>query len=166
MNMDKILDIAIEKDASDVHLISGNKPMLRISRELVAIEEMDVLTADDMNEMYDYLVRGNVDKDEVFKKEKKLDSSYEFEGTRIRVNISMSNELPILVLRLIKSNLPKYEDLGVPDIVRRMMSQPQGLILVTGKTNSGKTADNGKGISIGYTEKDEAYQYQVLRLYK
>ena len=34
------------------------------------------------------------------------------------------------------------------------------------KTNSGKTANNGKGISIGYTEKDEAYQYQVLRLYK
>lgn len=34
------------------------------------------------------------------------------------------------------------------------------------KTNSGKTANNGKGISIGYTENDEAYQYQVLRLYK
>ena len=34
------------------------------------------------------------------------------------------------------------------------------------KTNSGKTANNVKGISIGYTEKDEAYQYQVLRLYK
>ena len=34
------------------------------------------------------------------------------------------------------------------------------------KANSGKTANNGKGISIGYTEKDEAYQYQVLRLYK
>ena len=34
------------------------------------------------------------------------------------------------------------------------------------KTNFGKTANNGKGISIGYTENDEAYQYQVLRLYK
>ena len=38
MNMDKILDIAIEKEASDVHLIEGNKPMLRISRELIPIE--------------------------------------------------------------------------------------------------------------------------------
>ena len=36
--MDKILDIAIEKDASDVHLIAGNKPILRISRELTPIE--------------------------------------------------------------------------------------------------------------------------------
>lgn len=139
VDIDKILRIAIEKDASDIHLIAGIKPYLRIRRDLVEIDGFEDLTEEDMFEIYDYFVRGNVDKDEVFKKEKKLDSSYEFEGTRIRVNISMSNELPILVLRLIKSNLPKYEDLGVPDIVRRMMSQPQGLILVTGKTNSGKT---------------------------
>ena len=139
VDIDKILRIAIEKDASDIHLIAGIKPYLRIRRDLVDIDGFEDLTEEDMFEIYDYFVRGNVDKDEVFKKEKKLDSSYEFEGTRIRVNISMSNELPILVLRLIKSNLPKYEDLGVPDIVRRMMSQPQGLILVTGKTNSGKT---------------------------
>ena len=51
----------------------------------------------------------------------------------------MADEIPTVVLRLIKNELPKYEDLGVPDIVRRMMNQTQGLILVTGKTNSGKT---------------------------
>lgn len=139
VDIDKILRIAIEKDASDIHLIYGIKPYLRIRRDLVEIDEFEVLTDEDMFEIYDYFVRGNVDKDEVFKKEKKLDSSYEFEKTRIRVNISMSDELPTVVLRLIKSTLPKYEDLGVPDIVRRMMKQPQGLILVTGKTNSGKT---------------------------
>ena len=66
INMDRILDIAIQKDASDIHLIAENKPMLRITRELVPIDDMDVLTVDDMNQMYDYLVRGNVDKDEVF----------------------------------------------------------------------------------------------------
>ncbi len=139
VDIDKILKIAIEKDASDIHLIGGIKPYLRIRRDLVDIEEFEVLTDEDMFEIYDYFVRGNVDKDGVFKEEKKLDSSYEFEGTRIRVNISMSDDLPTVVLRLIKSTLPRYEDLGVPDIVRRMMSQPQGLILVTGKTNSGKT---------------------------
>ena len=72
INMDKILDTAIEKGASDVHLIESNKPILRIARELIPIEEMDVLTPEDMNEIYDYLVRGNVDKDEVFKKTRKL----------------------------------------------------------------------------------------------
>ena len=139
MNMNKILDIAIEKDASDVHLICENKPMLRIARDLVAIEEMDVLTPDDMNEIYDYLVRGNLDKDEVFNKTRKLDTSYEYKGIRLRVNISLSDDIPLCTLRLIKNELPTYESLGVPDIVRRMTRQPQGLILVTGKTNSGKT---------------------------
>lgn len=139
MNMDKILDIAIEKDASDVHLIAGNKPMLRISRELKPIEEMDVLTPEDMNEMYDYLVRGNVDKDEVFNTTRKLDTSYEHNGIRLRVNISLSDDIPLCTLRLIKNTLPPYESLGLPDIIRRMTYQPQGLILVTGKTNSGKS---------------------------
>ena len=66
INMDKVLDEAIEKDASDVHLICGNKPILRISRQLKPIEDMEVLTPDDMSEIYDYLVMGNLDKDKVF----------------------------------------------------------------------------------------------------
>lgn len=139
INMDKVIKIAQEKDASDVHLVYGLKPMLRITRELIPIEEIDELTAEDLSEIYDYFVRGNLDKDEVFKKTKKLDSSYEIDDIRLRVNISYSDEMPTFTLRLIKSELPKYEDLGVPDIVRRMTSQPQGLILVTGKTNSGKS---------------------------
>lgn len=139
MNMDKILDIAIEKDASDIHLISGNKPILRISRELVSVEEMEVLTPDDMNEMYDYLVRGNMDKDEVFTTTRRLDTSYEYKGIRLRVNISLADDIPLCTLRIIKNTLPAYETLGLPDIIRRMTYQQQGLILVTGKTNSGKS---------------------------
>ena len=139
MNMDKILDLAIEKDASDVHLICENKPILRISRELIRIEEMDVLTPEDMSDIYDYLVRGNLDKNETFNETRKLDTSYEYKGIRLRVNISLSDDIPLCTLRLIKNELPSYESLGVPDIVRRMTYQPQGLILVTGKTNSGKT---------------------------
>lgn len=139
VNMDKILELVIEKDASDVHLICGNKPILRIARELIPIDEMDVLTPDDMNEIYDYLVMGNLDKDTVFRDTRKLDTSYEFKNVRFRVNISNSFDIPVYTLRLIKNELPTFEELGVPDIVRRMMYQPQGLILVTGKTNSGKT---------------------------
>lgn len=137
--MDKILDEAIKLDASDVHLICTNRPMLRIARELVPIEWAEELTEDDMNTIYDYLVRGNLEKDEVFNTTRKLDTSYEYKGIRLRVNISSSDNIPLCTLRLIKNELPPYESLGVPDIVRRMTYQPQGLILVTGKTNSGKS---------------------------
>ena len=139
MNMDKILDKAMELDASDVHLISGNKPMLRILRDLVPVPDSEVLTPEDMSEIYDYLVKGNLDKDEVYNATRKLDTSYVYKDIRLRVNISFSEDIPICTLRLIKNELPTYESLGVPDIVRRMTYQPQGVILVTGKTNSGKT---------------------------
>ena len=139
MNLDAILDEAIRLDASDVHLICDNRPMLRIARDLVPVEGSKVLTPDDMSEIYDYLVKGNVDKDEVFNTTRKLDTSYEYKDIRLRVNISLSDDIPLCTLRLIKNTLPPYESLGVPDIVRRMTYQPQGLILVTGKTNSGKS---------------------------
>lgn len=139
VNMDKILEIAIEKEASDIHLISKNKPVLRIHRELVTLEEFDVLNDEDMSEIYDYLIMGNVDKDQTFNETKKLDTSYEYKGIRLRVNISLSEGVQLCTLRIIKNELPPYEELGVPDVVRRMTYQPHGLILVTGKTNSGKS---------------------------
>lgn len=139
IQIEDLIDIAIEKDASDIHLISGLKPMLRIIRKLEEIESYDVLTQEDMYDIYDSIVKGNLDKDNLFKETKKLDTSYEYKDTRLRINASLSNGIPIFTLRLIKKHLPKYEDLGVPDIVRRMTYQTQGLILVTGKTNSGKT---------------------------
>ena len=139
MNVDKILDKAMELDASDVHLICENKPMLRVARNLIPVPDSKILTVDDMYEIYDYLVKGNVDKDEVFNTTRKLDTSYEYKDIRLRVNISLADDIPLCTLRLIKNDLPPYESLGVPDIVRRMTYQPQGLILVTGKTNSGKS---------------------------
>ena len=139
MDFNKILDEAIAVDASDVHLIAGNKPMLRVTRDLVPVRGSKILTPEDMFELYDFLVKGNVDKDEVFNTTRKLDMSYEYKDIRLRVNLSLADEVPICTLRLIKNELPPYESLGVPDIVRRMTYQPQGLILVTGKTNSGKT---------------------------
>ncbi len=139
MDMNRILDIAMEKDASDIHLVCGNRPLLRIIRELVPIEGSEPLVEDDMYEIYDFLVRGNLQLDELYNKTKKIDTSYQYKDIRLRVNIAMSDNIPTATLRLIKNELPSYESLGVPDIVRRMTYQPQGLMLVTGKTNSGKS---------------------------
>ena len=139
IQIEDLIDIAIENDASDIHLVCGNKPLIRIIRKLKAIEEYNELTEQDMYDIYDSIVKGNLDKDNVFKETKKLDTSYEYKEIRLRINISLSNGIPIFTLRLIKKELPRYSELGVPDIVRRMTMQPQGLILVTGKTNSGKT---------------------------
>ena len=139
MNLNKILDEMIDKDASDIHLICNNKPMLRIARDLIPATGSREITVDDMNEYYDELVKGDLQKDEIYRETRKLDMSYIYKDLRFRVNISSADDVPTCTMRLIKNDLPPYETLGVPDVVRRLTYQPQGLILVTGKTNSGKS---------------------------
>lgn len=139
INVNNILKAARDREASDIHFICGLKPMLRINRDLTSMEDAEVVSEQDMWDIYDYFLNGSVEKDQLFRKEKILDCSSEFEDVRLRVNISYSDSVPVITTRLIREKLPAYEDLGVPDIVRRMTKQPQGLILVTGKTNSGKS---------------------------
>ena len=57
IDMNKVLDEAIKKDASDIHLIKGLKPVLRIARELKEIEGMSVLGDEELYEIYDYFVK-------------------------------------------------------------------------------------------------------------
>ena len=154
------IDIAMQKDASDIHLIVGMKPMLRIIRRLEPIEKYEPLTEADMYDIYDFVIKGSLEKDTLFKEAKRLDTSYEYKDIRLRINISLSNGIPTFTLRLIKKDLPKYSELGVPDIVRRMIYQPQGLILVTGKTNSGKTTT----LNALVNEINEAQNKKILSL--
>ena len=137
--IEKIIKDAIAQDASDIHLINGLKPTVRVARELVALEKYDVIDEAALYDVYDYIVKGNVEKSDEYKKSRKLDTSLEYNGIRLRVNCSYSDDIPVFTMRIIKNELPPFEKLGIPEIVRSMTYQPQGLLLVTGKTNSGKT---------------------------
>ena len=137
--IESIIKEAILKDASDIHLMRGLKPILRINRSLIEISDTDLLDEAELYDIYDYIIRGNVDKDTIYKTERKLDTSLVYDDIRLRVNCSYSDDVPVFTMRIIKNELPKFEDLGLPDIVKAMTYQPQGLILVTGKTNSGKS---------------------------
>ncbi len=137
--IESIIKQGITKGASDIHLINGLRPILRIARNLVQIEEMKPMDEAALYDIYDYIVRGNVQKDEEYTKKRRLDTSLVFGKIRLRVNCSFSDEVPIFTMRIIKDVLPAFETLGIPEIVRSMTYQPQGLMLVTGKTNSGKT---------------------------
>ena len=134
-----IIDQAIQRGASDIHLLYGLKPIFRISRALVELEDVEPLEDTDLYDIYVYIVQGNLEKETAYKNERKLDTSLVFNDIRLRVNASFADDMPLFTMRIIKNTLPKFADLGVPDIVRRMTYQPQGLILVTGKTNSGKS---------------------------
>lgn len=137
--IESIIQEAMDKGASDIHLMNGLKPILRIARDLVEIPDLDVLDEGTLYEIYDYIVRGNVVKDEMYKSERKLDTSLVYNDTRLRVNVSFSMDIPTFTMRIISNELPSYESLGLPEIIKSLTYQPQGVILVTGKTNSGKS---------------------------
>ena len=119
--------------------MNGIKPILRVSRDLIEIPEVEILDESALFEIYDYIVRGNVIKDEIYKTERKLDTSLVYNDTRLRVNISYSMDTPVFTMRIISNSLPPYDVLGLPESIKTITYQPQGVILVTGKTNSGKS---------------------------
>ena len=136
--LEKILDEAIEKKASDIHIVCGLKPVFRINKSLIPAQ-ISVVTEDDIYNIYDYIVKGNVISDNEFKKAKRLDTSLIYKEIRMRVNISNSDGVPIFTIRVINDVLPSFEELGIPEVVRKLTYQQQGLILITGKTSSGKS---------------------------
>lgn len=134
----KIIDEALERGASDIHIICGLKPVLRIHKSLLP-SKLPVLTEDDIYGIYDQIVDGRVNLDEMYKKDKIIDTAIVHRDIRLRVNVSSTDDVPVVTMRIIKNELPAFEELGLPEVVRRLMYQPQGVVLVTGKTNSGKT---------------------------
>ena len=137
--IEEIIKEAHRKGASDIHLVSGMKPIIRVRRNLQQINDKPLLTVEDLWEIYDYIIQGNVDIDNFFKENRKLDTSLEWNNIRLRVNVSYAGDKPVFTMRLIPKDLPKFDELGLPEIIRNMLYQPQGLFLITGKTNSGKS---------------------------
>ena len=139
MDIESILNEGINRGASDIHLVKGMNPIFRINKDLVKSDNSDKLTSYDIEYIYRYFIKDDENLNLLFKKEKKLDLHYEFENNRLRVNISTSMDSYIFTIRIIKKSLPDFEELKLPSVLKRIALLPQGLILVTGKSNTGKS---------------------------
>ena len=128
--IESIIQEAMDRGASDIHLMNGLRPILRIARDLVEIPDMDIMDEGMLYEVYDYIIRGNVIKDDMYKDERRLDTSLVYKDTRLRVNVSYSMDVPTFTMRIISNELPPYESLGLPEIIKAITYQPQGVILV------------------------------------
>lgn len=139
ISIDEIFMKAIEYRASDIHLLEGVPPIFRINRILSNMPNMSNTTKEDLFEFLNQLLNDNNELKGIYKTDRKLDFNHEVNGTRLRVNVSSSNSVPVITARIVENELPKFRDLGLPDIILRSALLPQGLILVTGKSNSGKS---------------------------
>jgi twitching motility protein PilT len=150
----ELLMLTIEKKASDLHLTEGSFPILRIDGRLILMEQFSKLTRDDTKRLL-YSVLTNEQK-EIFERNWELDLSVAMQGMdRFRVNVHIQRGSVEGAFRRIPLEIPKIEDLALPQIVSDLARKPNGLVLVTGPTGVGKTTTMAAMINLINTERQE-----------
>lgn len=136
--IDNYLNTAVEKEASDLHLIVGKSPLVRIDGELFELDGEPMLTPNSIKELVYSML--NQDQKDRFEAERELDLSYEDQSyRRYRVNLHFEKDNIGLVARVIPSTIPSMTELGMPSIVYNLARMRDGLFLFTGPTGCGKS---------------------------
>ncbi len=137
MLIDELLLEAIERGASDMHISANMPPVLRIDGVLVRME-YPALQAEAVEALLFPMLTN--EQRRTLEQQWELDLSYGVKNLgRFRVNIYKDKGNYAAAFRTINQNVPTFESLGLPSIVRDVTERPRGLILVTGPTGSGKS---------------------------
>ena len=137
MELNEILAEAVRREVSDVHLTVGQPIFFRVAGEFFKVGE--ILTEKDFEKIFAELVPPHVQK--ILEEKKSADFSHVDKTTsrRFRVNIYFQRKFLAATLRLIAKKIPTLEEIGAPKVLKNFFRAEQGLILVTGRTGSGKS---------------------------
>src|SRR5688572_23020847 len=138
VNLRVLLEEMIERDASDLHVTAGERPKLRIDGEITNSNLEFVMSPKDTMQLAYSVLTENQKKR--FEMEDELDFSFGIQNlARFRGNCFKQRGCVSMVIRQIPFSIKTFEDLGLPDVIRKMAERPRGLVLVTGPTGSGKS---------------------------
>src|SRR5882724_10089905 len=144
LDLDRLLAYAVERGASDVHLKVGSPPFIRIDGRLERIDHESVSQVETERIAFAIMPKQRA---EEFIASSDADFAYSVSGVgRFRVNVMRQRGSVGLVLRRVQSEIPSFEELGLPPVVRKLAEHERGLVLVTGPTGSGKTTTLGSMI--------------------
>ena len=137
MNIRNVLEKMIAARASDLHLKAGTPPVVRVDGVLYTLDEPPP-SAQELREVGNQLL--NEEQRAYFATHNEIDFAFGVSGlARFRANIFMQRGTAALALRHVPVEVPTLDDLGLPPVVRDLAFSPRGLILVTGRTGSGKS---------------------------
>jgi twitching motility protein PilT len=140
MDLDDLLRRAVTAGASDIHLKLDRPPMVRRDGSVAPLEGLEPLTSADLDAFLRGVTRIAPQRYDQFHETGDLDIAYTGEGLpRFRVNAFRQRGAISFALRVIPKEVPRFEQLGLPDGIRRLAEEHRGLVLVTGATGSGKT---------------------------
>jgi twitching motility protein PilT len=138
VNLRALLEEVIEKDASDLHIVAGERPKLRVDGDIVSASSTEVLTPNDTLSLAYSVLTENQKKR--FETESELDFSFGIQNlARFRGNVFKQRGCVSMVIRQIPFNVKTFDELGLPSVVADLANRPRGLVLVTGPTGSGKS---------------------------
>lgn len=138
MEIDALLRLMREQDASDLHLRVSSPPMLRIYGKLSAVPNWHPLTVEDTIGIFSSITTEEQRKK--FESELELDISYSVSGIgRFRINVLRQRGTIALAIRLVPFTIPSIDQLRLPGICKELILKPRGLILITGPAGSGKS---------------------------
>jgi twitching motility protein PilT len=137
VQIDRLLDVMVKQDASDLHVTVGRPPTVRLNGRLRNMQTK-VLDADDTMALMKSITPEKNQAE--FQEKGGTDFGFSFsEAARFRVSVFRQKGNVAMVLRLIPNRLLPFEVLNLPPIVKDLIRRPRGLFLVTGPTGSGKT---------------------------
>ncbi len=136
MDITELLRFAVSEEASDIHVSSGEPPIMRIHGDMKRLDH-PALTGDDVHRMV-YDIMGDKQRKD-FEELNELDFSFEMGNNRFRVNAFVQRRGKSAAFRVIPTTILSLEQLGLPAILKKLCDHEKGLILVTGPTGSGKS---------------------------
>ncbi len=137
MELKDYLKIMVMKDASDLYLTTGAPASAKIQGQLVPLEKVP-LPPGRVMEIANQLM--DDDQKETFKDRPECNMAISEPGVgRFRVNIFKQRNQAGMVIRAIKTDIPQWQDLGLPEILTKLIMQKRGLVLFVGGTGSGKS---------------------------
>ncbi len=126
-----------KRGASDLHMVVGHAPLLRLRGELVPMNEPVLTSESNLKILFEIL---STDQQDKIKKNRDLDLAYELKGVgRFRCNFLYQRRGIGAVFRIIPTKILTLEDLNLPEVLKRIAMFRKGLVLVTGPTGSGKS---------------------------
>ena len=138
MDINDLLKRMVEKGASDLHLKVPRPPVLRINGVLLPQEDLSTMNANDIDLVFEQVT--SEEHRATFNKKHELDFSYSVSGlARFRANVMQQRGTKSIAFRYIPYDIPTIDEMGMPQILKELILQPRGLILVTGPTGSGKS---------------------------
>jgi twitching motility protein PilT len=138
LELNKLLSVVLERGASDLHLMVGEPPIIRVDSQLIRLDNYQLLTNDGVEDLINVLLQP--DQKALFVEQKHIDFSYSFkDNIRFRVNAFKQKGVHSIVMRLIPSQIKSIEELGLPPMLRKFTEKRQGLVLVVGPTGHGKS---------------------------